>query len=218
MIVVVEGGDAVGKRTLAGHLRGHFAACGVDADLLSFPQYGTPSGVTIRKLLQEGGEVPDRHVILQALMTVNRVEALPLLRDFMDRHDAVMVLDRYVPSGLVYGAAQGCDPVWLRQIHATLPEADCGLLVDLPVEESFRRRPERRDRHEVDRPLLERVRRDYVDLWLDRQRAEPDFWAILDGTQDRASVTAAALAAIARCAGPRIAAACRRPIALPEAA
>jgi thymidylate kinase len=50
-------------------------------------------------------------------------------------------------------------------------QPDLYVLIDIPVEESFKRRPERRDRNESHRGYLERVRVAYLRLFTERHEA-----------------------------------------------
>ena len=72
----------------------------------------------------------------------------------------------------VYGTLDGLDPKWLADTNAQLPvRPDVYVLLDAPVDEGFRRRPERRDRYEKDREYLERVRVAYLKLFQEEQEA-----------------------------------------------
>jgi dTMP kinase len=174
MIIAFEGGDACGKATQTKLL-----AERLKAKLFSFPDYSTLTGKLILghlkkhwvcAMTQEGLSAqhpPGPHPLndltaatFQALMTVNRLELLPQILEARTRGN--IVFDRYYKSGLVYGKLDFLDPAWIKLIQAPLPEPDVWILLDVPVEEGFRRRPERRDRSEQDRTYLERVRLEYL--------------------------------------------------------
>lgn len=176
MIVAVEGGDACGKATqtklLAERLGG---------TRFSFPDYDTPTGRAIRENLQGEWFCTAKDVlVLQSLMFVNRFEVLPRIRE-AHRHGPV-VLDRYWISGVVYGAVEGLDPEWISGIHTSLVQPDLWILLDVPVEESFRRRPERRDRLEIDRDHADMIRREYLRLFSRTDPLTAEAWRIVDGT------------------------------------
>jgi dTMP kinase len=176
VIVAVEGGDAVGKATQTKLLAERLGGV-----RLAFPDYEQPAGKAILGHLKKEwaawindngaatGDCPHSPadvdpLVFQCLQTVNRLEMLPVVRAAADagRH---LVFDRYTTSGIVYGMLDGVDPTWVELISASLPQPDLWLLLDVPVEEGFRRRPERRDRYEVDRAYLEKVRVGYLRLF-----------------------------------------------------
>ena len=68
-------------------------------------------------------------------------------------------------TGLVYGGLDGLDVQWIEKTNASLPQPDVWIYLDIPIEESFKRRPERRDRYESDRAYLEKVREGYLKLF-----------------------------------------------------
>jgi thymidylate kinase len=81
-----------------------------------------------------------------------------------------VVLDRFEIDALVYGALDGLEPAWLEGINAQLPvKPDLYILLDVPVDEGFERRPQRRDRYERDVKRMEDVRVAYLKLFTQRQ-------------------------------------------------
>lgn len=181
MIIAIEGTDAAGKATQTKLLVERLVAQGVPTSTLSFPNYETETGQIIKRLLTDArrlvygthaGICPEvealklpgeQALVLQSLMAVNRYEQSEVLEEMTRVNDRALVLDRYMLSGIVYGGCDGLDPMWLRGIHSGLPEADLTLYLDISIEESFKRRPERRDAYEKNRELLERVRNAYLD-------------------------------------------------------
>lgn len=179
-IVVVEGGDAMGKDTQTKLLAEHLGAV-----RFSLPAYRSPAGAAIlghlkrewgvfANLNREWGapELPPsgeratrlNAMVLQSLMMINRLELLPDIKKALQAGKTV-VFDRYTPSALVYGAADGLDVDWVELINSAMPPADVCILLDGPVALSFERRPERRDRYEQDRALLQRVHEEYLALF-----------------------------------------------------
>jgi thymidylate kinase len=176
LIVAICGVDASGKATqsrlLAEKLKG---------TRLAFPNYETPTGKAILAHLKnewsvgitrEADTTPTDCAVLdafvfQALQTVNRFECLDEINAARAR--GPVVRDRYTASGLVYGTLDGLDPAWIEKINASLPQPNVWILLDVPVEEGFRRRPERRDRIESNRPYLEKVRDGYLKLFEKKQ-------------------------------------------------
>lgn len=203
MIVAIEGGDACGKATQTKLL-----AEKLGGTRFAFPDYETPTGKAILGHLKKHWSVanpcddPDcKHrsrevehfhelqnnidpLVFQCLQTVNRLELLPTIR--LAQAVRPLVFDRYWASALVYGVLDGLDPKWIELIQAPLPQPDAWVLIDVPVEEGFTRRPERRDRIESNRPYLEKVRVAYLRLFEERRLrravgAEGSAWHVING-------------------------------------
>lgn len=192
MIICIEGGDACGKATQSKILAERLGAA-----RFSFPDYETPAGAAILSNLKgewsacgdhESGEglatwPGTNAMVLQSLMATNRLERGADLRKASAR--GPVVLDRYDASSIVYGGLDGLDPKWCAAVNEQLPvRPDLYILLDAPVDEGFRRRPERRDRYEKDRAFLEKVRVAYLQLFTDRQLARVrslDEWPAIFG-------------------------------------
>lgn len=183
MIIAIEGGDACGKAT-----QSKILAERLHAARFAFPDYETPAGKLILGNLKSEWSVHNDHdvdcggptfsysdeskrinaLVLQSLMLTNRMEKGAEL--LAAQRAGSVVLDRYDASAMVYGALDGLDPAWLRETNAQLPVRPAlYILLDAPVDEGFKRRPERRDRYEKDRPFLERVREEYLRLFAEEQ-------------------------------------------------
>lgn len=197
MIFAIEGIDASGKATQSKLLAEHLGA-----ELFTFPDYTTPAGKVILSHLKGEWLAAglSRHndgmglsyvkpywpyqadrLVLQSLMATNRLELGARLRAAASRKH--VVCDRYDVSGLVYGTLDGVDRDWLVQINAQMPVTpDVRILIDITVEESFRRRPERRDAYELDRGYLEKVRALYVEIFKAQFEGGTP-WYIVDGMQ-----------------------------------
>lgn len=186
MILCIEGIDACGKTTQAQRL-----ATRLNAPLLHFPDYETPSGRLIGQHLQSAwhGEWHSgkesfkalNALLLQSLMLTNRMEkAAQIARAGQDGRD--LVLSRYWPSGVVYGGADGLDFDWLIDIHRHLPPANHYVLLDIQPELSAQRRPGRRDRYERQPGLMQEVAERYRKLWSAAQHhAVRTKWHVLNG-------------------------------------
>ena len=100
----------------------------------------------------------------------------------------------------------GLSPELATRIQAgALPQADVNILIDISVEESFKRRPERRDRYEVDADYMQKVRNGYLRLWGERgdrggkYAADCDRWVVVDGIGALNEVQARVYHAFAKC-------------------
>lgn len=182
MIFTLEGIDASGKATqakkLVAKLEKLFPAC---VQAFDFPRYQTRSGQALASLLKQewfpeahAGASVDlvalRALVLQSLMTTNRLEHFDMLRRYCGAPGEFLVLDRYYASGLVYGEADGLPLDYLLDIHQALPPSDLWLFIDIPSEESRKRRPERRDEYEKRAGFMEKVREGYLRLFADPVR------------------------------------------------
>ena len=182
LIVAFEGLDQSGKQTQADRLRDRVLATGRQARVFSFPEYDSPLGRELGLALQ-GSRDYDAE-LMQLLYVANRYERKSDLESAR-ASGTIVICDRYVASSVAYGEAQGLDGAWLRDIQRHLPVPDVTVLLDMPAEESARRKTANRDRYEQDLHLLERVRESYL------AQASRGDWTIVDATQDRNAATAA---------------------------
>lgn len=196
--VAIEGIDASGKATQTRLLKEWF--CGRKALLsnralsvhtTSFPAYDSHTGKAILAHLKRewrvqhvlGEEMPSEErrafdpLVFQCLHTNNRFECLPEIA-WSKPDDTVLVSDRYHASALVYGSLDGLPINILDKMNRGLPMPDCYVLLDVSVEESVRRRPERRDRYEEDSAYMSLVRQRYFDLFTERAAMG---WHIING-------------------------------------
>jgi thymidylate kinase len=186
--VVIEGVDASGKAT-----QSKLLAERLGGTRFTFPNYESDTGKLILSHLKKGWQAVSidesettqtNHLVFQSLQTVNRLEILHEIKKAMNKGPVVM--DRYWQSAVVYGALDGLDPEWLSRVQEQpMPTADINILLDVPVRIGFERRPERRDRYEVDSEYLEKVRDGYLRLFNGRL-TEPGCsnrpqWRIVDG-------------------------------------
>lgn len=210
IFIALEGIDASGKATNAKKLHDWFKERVSNVTLLSFPNYQTVTGEMI-----SGHLMGDWHVELspklrirlydhqpayisnpssyafQCCQVANRMESLP---DGIQQHNPedVYIADRYNASAYAYGLAKGLDLNWLVKVHRFLPQPDLNIFLDISVEESFRRRPERRDNYEKNVQLLESVRNCYLDVF----NKLGSRYVIIDATDDLDSVFKKILQAI----------------------
>ena len=200
MIVAIEGIDASGKAT-----QSKLLADKLSAKLISFPNYTTPSGIMIGKMLREQMWVsPSMHdaQVLQALMTVNRYEMWGVI-DSLRKLGKSIVFDRYYASSIVYGKYDGVSEDWIKLISDGLPQPDHHVLIDVSVEEAAKRRPEARDKYERDRSAMMQRRELYLKLFnrmrrLNYKGEDPKLapWHVVDGHGTISEVQARICAAV----------------------
>lgn len=197
VFVVFDGIDGGGKTTQVGHLRDY-----LNAKALKFPDYTTCTGTLIQRYLNGWRPTPDEldsAVVLQALMVVNRYETSSVMADVLSKSS--LVVDRYNGSGIAYGTADGLDRAWLDAIHVRLPQPDLYVLLDLPVEESFLRRPVRDCDYEDNRGRLAVARDVYQQMWASPARQQSwrgtDVqWLVVDATLQQHEVAAVVRTAV----------------------
>ena len=206
-LVVIEGLDGAGKRTLADRLLAALAARGARTATLAFPRYGADVHADLVRDALHGrlGDLTDSVHAMAVLFALDRRAAADAVRSATAGHDVVLV-DRYVASNAAYGAARlhqdagGEFVAWVRELEVDrfgLPVPDRHLLLAVPGDVAAGRAAHRertepgreRDRYETDGGLQERTAAVYRGL-ADAAWLAP--WTVLDGT---AAVDLDALAA-----------------------
>ncbi|MGE2728522.1 dTMP kinase [Mycolicibacterium vaccae] len=182
MLIVIEGVDGAGKRTLTDGLRAGFEAAGQSVATLAFPRYGVSIHADLAAEALHGahGDLADSVYAMAVLFALDRAQA----RDDIDRlraeHD-VVILDRYVASNAAYSAARlhqdvtGDVVTWVREleyVRLRLPTPDWQVLLDVPTELAAQRAANReaqeadraRDAYERDNGLQRRTGAVYAQL------------------------------------------------------
>lgn len=182
MLIVIEGLDGAGKRTLTAGLRRGFEADGKSVTTLAFPRYGQSvhADLAAEALHGRHGDLTDSVYAMATLFALDRAGAREDIVTLTDTHD-VVILDRYVASNAAYSAArlhQGIDGDVVGWVHELefgrfdLPKPDYQLLLDVSVELADQRARQRaardvdraRDAYERDRGLQERTAKAYAGL------------------------------------------------------
>jgi len=203
-MICLEGGEGAGKSTAVKLITGWLEQRG-RRSLVTREPGGTPFAEKIRKLLldPQTGEIdPMTELLLMfAARRENVMDVIePALADGVD-----VICDRFTDASYAYqggGRELGPQPVELLAglVHPNL-EPDLVLVLDVPVSVGLQRIKRRRggpDRFEGSRlAFLERVRQSY----LERARAHPDRYALIDATQALEKVNAE----IRRCLEQRLA-------------
>ncbi len=201
-LVVVEGLDGAGKRTLTESLTAALREHGATVTTMTFPRYGRDVHADLVREALHGahGDLAESVYGMAVLYALDRRGARDDIRRALDEHDVVL-LDRYVASNAAYQAArlrQGVDgPVvrWVRELEIDrfgLPVPDTQLLLRVPVEVAAERAVARerqdtsrtRDAFESDDALQARCARVYDELAASHWLSE---WRVLDGTRSVAA-------------------------------
>lgn len=173
-LIVIEGIDQSGKKTQAQLLRKEFLRRGYPVSILNFPDYTTTVGKQLKAYLAGKSQL-DYHTV-HLLYAANRWEKDPELRRELNRGRSIIV-NRYSPSNLAYGASHGLSLDWLNLLEESLPKPDAVIVLDISPKTSFKRKRHRRDVHERDLAYLKKVRSIYLRL------AKKYRWGVVDGEQ-----------------------------------
>lgn len=152
---------------------------GKKVKVISFPDYSTRVGKLIKDYLE--GKTNFNPEVRQCLYVANRWERVREIESWLN-DGYVVIADRYVPSGLVYGLANGLELEWMLNLEKGLPTPDLIIVVDVSVNIAFDRETTQ-DVYEQNKPLLTRVRKEYLRL------AEEFNWAVVDGERAKHEVS-----------------------------
>jgi len=189
-LIVLEGGDAAGKKTQTKLLLAH-ARRGTITEF-DFPQYDTPVGSRIKRaLIGEFGDFLHLHPVLSsALYTIDRATAKGPLEEALKLGD--VVCNRYTPSNVAFQAAKlEGDNRWdfvtylekLEYDTLGIPTPDLVIFLDVPLNVALtllEQRGEEQDQHEKDSRYQEKVASVYRTLAAERAPG----WAIIDSSRD----------------------------------
>lgn len=181
-LVVIEGLDGAGKRTLALGLRRELEAAGRTVGTLAFPRYGQSITADLAAEALHGGhgDLAESVYGMAVLFALDRAGAKERV-DALRREYDVVVLDRYVASNAAYSAArlrQDADGEMVRWVgeleygRLGLPEPDRQILLAVPTELAAQRARNResaeadraRDAYERDDSLQQRTGAVYAGL------------------------------------------------------
>lgn len=143
-LVVIEGLDGAGKRTLADALADELARRGATVAHLAFPRYDEDVHAELARDALYGrlGDLAGSVHGMALLFALDRRAAASRLRELTEQHD-VLLCDRYVASNAAYGAARlhqdaaGDFVAWIRELEIDrfgVPVPDVQLLLRVPVE------------------------------------------------------------------------------------
>ena len=179
MIVTFEGGDQAGKKTQSALLAKRLKSLKIKTKLFSFPDYSTPIGKEIDKYLHGKRKFPPQTI--HTLLAANRWEKVDEIKKAQEKN-SVVIMNRYAESNLVYGLANGLKLPWLEGLDAGLPKSDLVIVLDVPQNESFKRKKQNRDKFEKNAKFSQTISRTY------RKLAKKKRWKIIDGTQSKNDV------------------------------
>ena len=144
MLIVIEGVDGAGKRTLTNGLRTAFEGAQKSVATLAFPRYhqSITADIAAEALHGAHGDLADSVHAMAVLFALDRAGAKAEIGDLAGAND-VVILDRYVASNAAYSAARLHQSVdgdvvnWVRDLEygrLELPKPDAQILLAVPVE------------------------------------------------------------------------------------
>ena len=194
-LIVIEGLDGSGKRTLTDALSTRWRADGRTVATMAFPRYGLDVHADLVQDALYGrlGDLSESVYGPALLFALDRRAAAPAIRELLAAND-VLLLDRYVTSNAAYGSARLGGPQvdtgfadWVRGLEIDrfgIPAPDRQILLATPLEvaaERARSRAEQTpdrtlDRFESDAGLQQRTGAMYAALAAGNYLSE---WTVL---------------------------------------
>lgn len=208
MLIVIEGLDGAGKRTLTEGLSQALRAGGRSVTTLAFPRYGQSITADLASEALHGrhGDLPASVYAMAVLFALDRAGAKEQIATLCGEND-VVILDRYVASNAAYSAARlhqdadGEIVSWVGELEYSrlgLPAPDRQVLLDVPVELAAQRAQRRegldagraRDAYERDAGLQQRTWSVYAGL---AERAWHGPWSVAGPDIDPSGLAATLL-------------------------
>ena len=177
-IIVLEGTDKAGKTTQSRMLAEAIKATGRVCVVVDFPDYATPIGMEIKAFLDGRRDYPaeTKHLLFSA----NRWEKKKEIESMIES-GAIVIMNRYWQSNLIYGTANGMDTGWLLKLDRGLPKEDI-VIVILVKPGMSTERAETLDTFESDKQLAAKAYRNYL------KYAKKFGWQVIDGSKSRDQV------------------------------
>ncbi|HKR52501.1 MAG TPA: dTMP kinase [Pseudonocardiaceae bacterium] len=194
-LVVIEGLDGAGKRTLASVVAMALTGLRASVGRMAFPRYHADVHADLARDALYGrlGDLSDSVHGMAVLFALDRRAAADQLRALCRQHDVVL-LDRYVASNAAYGAARlhenadGPFVEWIRALEVDrfgVPVPDAHLLLRVPISVAAARADGRaeadsrraKDLYEIDAGLQARCAAVYDGLAAEGWLAP---WSVID--------------------------------------
>lgn len=190
-VIAFEGIDGCGKTTTMKLLKTALIDAGKKVAEVKFPRRDHPIGKIIYDCLE--GRIYLDKMVLHALYELDRIDYNVNMAELEREGYDYVLCDRHYMSNQVFFSSKvdGEEELeWLTRLGALDRKPDCNYIIDIPVEESFIRRPDRRDKHETDRELLSRVRAKYIEMAEELNASSKCKCKVLDGTNPTPALVA----------------------------
>lgn len=137
-LIVIEGNDRTGKSTQCALLISRLELEGRKVQLFKLPDRTTLIGKLINSyLVDKSFELSDESIHL--LFSANRWELLEQIKKLL-LDGVIVILDRYVYSGVAYSAAKGLSFDWCLNPDRGLPKPDLVLFLTLENDQDITKR------------------------------------------------------------------------------
>jgi len=171
VLVQVEGTDGVGKTTVVNFLRKELDKENVKVRVLVFPSRETRIGSIIDEMLKKRKFEWNEAVIFQLLQTANRLEFYKEIEEWREKKDSVLILDRYVLSGLVYGKLDGVPYNSLMTLQLLLPPPQLNIVLTADRESLERRLKEKTQLEIYERiEKILKIQKEYIEVSKDYEK------------------------------------------------
>lgn len=190
-VISFEGIDACGKTTTMKLLKTALIDAGKKVAEVKLPRRDRPIGKIIYDCLE--GRIHLDKMVLHALYELDRLEYNSSIAELEREGYDYLLCDRHYMSNLAFFSSKTDnkdDLDWLSSVGSMDRKPELNFIIDIPVEESFHRRPERRDKHETDKELLERVRNNYLRIANEINSSADVTCVVLDGTNPTTAIVA----------------------------
>lgn len=193
LLIVLEGLDRSGKSSVAEALMHYLSEKKIPHCRINFPERNSLTGQMIDQYLKDEMTLDDHAIHL--LFSANRWECLPrLLKELND--GKVVLLDRYIYSGIAYSASKGLDWSWCENPDMGLPVPDAVIFLEINEQMQRERGDFGKERYEKS-SFQQNVRKRYQRLRFEAtQSGRP--WLIIDANGSRGATAASAVAALER--------------------
>ncbi len=197
LFVVIEGPDLAGKSEFSHRIEAALKALSLDVIWTTEPWREAPTGVAIYEHLMPGQKYPITPYGLQELFRINRREHLRHIIHPALAEGKAVISDRYIPSTIAYGKADGVEESDLWEMNAGFPSPDLVFFLQVGDEEARRRAAARQDtarlsRFDADPEFQKRVRMNYWEMWqheADRVCRVPGNLIMLNGEESREEIS-----------------------------
>lgn len=192
VFITFEGSEGSGKSTQVVRLVERLRALGHEV-LTTREPGGTPTGEAIRDILQHNAAGEDICAETETLLfESSRAQLVTnVIRPALER-GAIVISDRFADSTTAYqGYGRGFDVEVLLQLHAFAMgglEPDITILIDVDIEEGFRRVQLRNERDDTAMDRMERESLEFhtrvYDGYQEMARRWPQRFCVIDGKRE----------------------------------
>lgn len=147
LLIVFEGGDRCGKSTQCQMLQNALNDIGyTQTEIMRFPCRDSTIGKLISNYLSRNVEI-DNPESVHLLFSANRWELSSTIREKLES-GTILILDRYIASGIAFSMAKGLSKEWCISPDSGLPAADITFYLELPAEQAALRKDYGNERYE----------------------------------------------------------------------